>query len=125
MSEQEYGEPLHLSELAGDIIAYDVNGNGVFKMVGINHKDHQKASAIIDRVNACAGMEDDMVKDLQSILIVSGGELVKSRTELADATAWLEKLDTIFHHPTDCVDGLMAGDLRDFLAKRKEGQGHV
>ena len=41
------------------------------------------------------------------------------RSELTEAVTWLEKLDAIFHHPTDCVDGLMAGDLRDFLTRHK------
>jgi hypothetical protein len=31
--------------------------------------------------------------------------------------AWLRKLDAIFHHETDHVDALMAGEIRDLLAK--------
>lgn len=46
-------------------------------------------------------------------------KVLRLKSDLAEAVAWLERLDAIFHHPTNCVDALMAGDIRDFLTRYK------
>ena len=92
-------EPLHLSELAGDIIAYDVDGHGVFVMVGTNHKDYTKANTIINRINACAGISNEEVK------------LIPQRT-LLEKDEWsdfLARFDALKAQLDEAVELLMMG----------------
>lgn len=55
-------------------------------------------------------MSADMPADEIERYVVHGAEM----------EGWLRKLDAIFHHATDCVDGLMAGDIRDLLKKMED-----
>ena len=102
----EMYEPFHLSEVAGDIIAYDVHGHGVFVMVGQNHKYEAKAKAIINRINACAGLSDGEVEIFHTR---NQSEYFNSlKAQLAEAVGLME------------AENFKSNAIRGFLARIKE-----
>jgi len=85
--------------------------------------DHEAREEAAKRVRFLNGGTDEDTEARLGKMADIGAQMLKENTalksDLAEAMTWLERLDAIFHHPTDCVDGLMAGDIRDFLTKSK------